>query len=135
MTDPRPWSAEEFASLLAQPSTHLSACAQAFALGRTAAGEAELLSLATLPYARRRGLARRHLAGFEAAARACGADVAFLEVAADNAAALALYASEGWRETGRRAGYYRRRGRPDADALLLRKNLGGEPPIASRTRA
>ena len=46
----------------------------------------------------------------------------FLEVAADNAAALALYRTAGMAETGRRADYYRRPGGA-VDALVLSKVL------------
>jgi ribosomal-protein-alanine N-acetyltransferase len=135
MTEPRPWSAEEFAALLALASTHVSACPRAFALGRIVAGEAELLTLATLPEARRQGLARRHLARFEAAACDRGAAAAFLEVAADNAPAVALYTATGWREVGRRAGYYRRTGGAGGEALVLRKDLDAAAAGPAGTRA
>jgi ribosomal-protein-alanine N-acetyltransferase len=125
MTDPRPWTEAEFADLLARPETHVSADANALALGRTVADEAELLTLATLPDARRRGHARRRLAAFEAEAVARGATVAFLEVAADNLPALALYLAAGYAEAGRRRGYYRRVQAPAADALVMRKPLDG----------
>ncbi|MFN4101064.1 MAG: GNAT family N-acetyltransferase, partial [Pararhodobacter sp.] len=91
---PPPWSAAGFAGLLDSPLVFLTADAQgrAFALGRVVAGEAELLTLATDPAARRQGLARAQMAAFEREAQARGAVTAFLEVAEDNAAARALYA-------------------------------------------
>ncbi|WP_374189442.1 hypothetical protein [Paracoccus thiocyanatus] len=46
------------------------------------------------------------LADFAATSRARGARAAFLEVAADNAAALALYAGAGWEAVGKRRDYY-----------------------------
>lgn len=116
---PRPWTAAEIAALLARPECHLSAVADGFALGRTVAGEAELLTLAVAPRARRAGLGGRLTAAFEAEARARGAETAFLEAAVDNAPALALYARAGWREVGRRRGYFG----PGADAVVLRKDL------------
>ena len=54
--------------------------------------------------ARRRGQGRALVTRFLAAARAQGAETAFLEVAADNTAAIALYAATGWTEAGRRRG-------------------------------
>jgi ribosomal-protein-alanine N-acetyltransferase len=117
-TRPPPFSAAEFAALLAQPPVFLVTVAEGFALGRAVAGEAELLTLAVAPDRRRQGAGRRLLAGFEAEARARGAGEAFLEVAADNDAARALYAGAGYAAAGRRPGYY-----AGTDALVLRKPL------------
>lgn len=117
----RAWSAEEIAKLAESPG--FAVCdAAGFALGRVVAGEAELLTIAVAPEARRQGVGRAVLAAFEAEARARAAAVAFLEVAADNAAARALYHAAGWAETGRRQGYYTR---PTGavDALVLTKTL------------
>jgi [ribosomal protein S18]-alanine N-acetyltransferase len=91
MTTPPPWSEAEFAALLAAPGTFAMGDARAFALGRVVLDEAELLTLATHPLNRRTGLARAALAAFESAARTRGAATALLEVAADNAPAIALY--------------------------------------------
>ncbi len=125
MTDPRPWSEAEFASLMAQDGVHVSADATSLAVGRTAADEAELLTLATLPAARRHGRARARLAEFEAEARIRGAESAFLEVADDNAPAIALYVATGYAEVGRRPRYYARPGGGVA-ALVMRKLLVAE---------
>ncbi len=125
-TTPAPWRAESFTALLAEPSVFAlaSPCARAFVLGRALAGEAELLTLATHPDARRAGLARALLQRFEAEARARGAAEAFLEVAETNRAARALYAQAGWREVGRRPGYYRESAtKAPVTALILRKTL------------
>jgi len=88
-------------------------------LGRVAADEAEVLTLAVAPAVRRNGVATGllHAAARHAAVR--GARVMFLEVAAGNAAALTLYGGVGFVEVGRRRRYY-----ADAsDALVLRMNL------------
>lgn len=127
-TTPRPWSAREFAQLLDSPRCFLltrprdgSADSRAgFLLGRVIADEAELLTLAVAPQARRAGLGRDLTREFAATSRARGATGAFLEVAADNQAAQALYAGLGWREAGRRRGYYG----PGLDALVLSLGLG-----------
>ncbi|MAU52788.1 MAG: ribosomal-protein-alanine acetyltransferase [Roseovarius sp.] len=102
----RAWSAAEFAALLASPHVFVTGDARGFALGRVIADEAELLTLATDPGHRRQGRAHACLAAFAEEAQARGAATAFLEVAEDNAAALALYAQAGFGETARRAGYY-----------------------------
>ncbi len=122
-TSPRPWSAGEFAALLEEPAVFLLAGAHGFALGRVIADEAELLTIAVAPEARGRGLGHRLMAGFEAEAARRGAARAFLEVAEDNDAALRLYKARGYRESGRRRGYYRRRRGPAADAVLMVRDL------------
>lgn len=117
-TVPRPWTTTEFAELLASPLTYLNAAPGGFALGRVIADEAELLTIAVHPDQRRRGLGRRLLAAFLNQAAANGAAAAFLEVAARNESALALYLEAGFRQVGRRSGYY-----TDADALILRRDF------------
>jgi len=89
-----------------------------FVLARVAGGEAEILTLAVAPPARGQGLGRRLLLAAIAHARALGADTMFLEVGADNPAALALYARLGFAKVGDRKGYYQGR-----DALVLRLSL------------
>ena len=119
----RPWSAEEFAALLDSPH-FLCALPGAFALGRAVADEAELLMLATDPARQRRGLGRRALAAYEAEAARRGARLSLLEVAEDNTPALRLYEAAGYRESGRRPGYYARPGATGAAALLMCRALG-----------
>lgn len=118
----RAWTAQEIADLLASPFvTHLAE-PQGFALTRLIAGEAELLTLAVDPAAQRQGIGRRLLQrwmdGLEAQA-----DTAFLEVAADNTAAIALYTSAGFRQTATRRGYYQRKDAPSVDALILSRQF------------
>lgn len=120
-TRPRPWSAAEFAALISAPGAFLLTEGGGFLLGRALADEAELLTLAVPEAARRQGTGARLLARFVTEARARGAEAAFLEVAADNAPARALYSRAGWAAAGRRRDYYG----PGADALVLRIALGG----------
>lgn len=68
--------------------------------------EAEILTIAVLPPWRRRGMGARLLDAAMDAARAGGAASMFLEAAADNTAALALYASRKFVQVGLRRGYY-----------------------------
>lgn len=116
---PRPWTGAEFAALLDSPHTFLLIRPQGFLLGRVVVDEAELLTLAVAPDARRQGIARDLAAEFAATSRARGAVHAFLEVAADNAPAQALYHAAGWRESGRRRRYYG----PDLDAIAMTLDL------------
>ncbi len=119
----RAWSGAEFASLLARPGAVLLGSGQGFLLGQILAGEGEVLTLATDPAHRRRGIARGLLARFEDQARQGGADAIFLEVAEDNAPAAALYAAAGYLVAGRRPGYYPRNSGRAVAALVLRKPL------------
>lgn len=91
----------------------------AMVLARVVADEAEILTLAVAPPARRTGLARALMAAAMHTAAARGATAMFLEVAAGNAPALALYSSLGFDQVGRRTGYYG----PRRDALVLRAAL------------
>lgn len=114
-SSPPPWSEAAFAAFLSDPLAFLLVEGDAgFLLGRAVAGEAELLTLAVAPEARRRGLGRKLVVRFLYQARLRSAALAFLEVAEDNAAARALYAGQGFAESGRRPGYY---ARPDGSRL------------------
>jgi ribosomal-protein-alanine N-acetyltransferase len=123
-TTPPPWDAATFGGFLGDPLAFLLVEADAgFVLGRAVAGEAELLTLAVAPEARRRGLGRKLVARFLYQARLRGAATAFLEVAEDNGPAQALYRRAGFAESGRRRGYYRRPDGSRLDALVLRRDL------------
>lgn len=115
----RAWTEAEIADLT-QPPGFVVTVPNGFAIGRSVAGEAELITIAVDPAARRQGTGRALLAAFEAKANA---DHLFLEVAADNTPAIALYRSAGWRETGRRKAYYKRQTGPAVDALTMSKTL------------
>ncbi len=79
------------------------------------AGECHILNLCVDPRHQRRGIGRRLLRHLLGVARRRGADTAFLEVRVSNRAAIALYESEGFCETGRRKDYYPAdQGREDA---------------------
>jgi ribosomal-protein-alanine N-acetyltransferase len=115
------WSLESIAALLATPGTFALLSADGFILARVAGDEAEILSLGVRPDGRRNGQARALVV--DAASRAAGAAVMFLEVGADNAPARGLYAGLGFREAGVRKGYYREPGKPPQDALTLKAEL------------
>jgi len=117
----RPWSAKEFADLLADRFTFLSGDARAFALVREIAGEAELLTIATHPDHQRQGHGRRIMQMWMAQAASRGVEDAFLEVAEDNTAARALYLACGFGLVGIRKAYYPRPTAAAADALLMKR--------------
>ena len=120
------WDAAAFAAQLALPGVFARLHPDGgLVLARAAGDEAEILTLAVVPTARRAGLGRALLAAATAEAAACGAQVMFLEVAAANAAARALYAASGFVPVGRRRRYYA----DGQDALVLRAPLS--PPGAA----
>jgi len=118
---PQRWGAEAIGLMLALPGHFALLAAEGsepfgFALGRAVAGEAEVLTLAVRPAARRAGLGRALMRALMGEAVRRGATELFLEVAETNAAARALYGALGASEAGRRRAYY-----PDGgDALVLR---------------
>jgi ribosomal-protein-alanine N-acetyltransferase len=129
---PAPWSAAEFRDLLASPGVFgflaEEGTPQAMILCRVAAGEVEVLTLAVAPERRRQGVGRELVRAAMDAARHAGAEAAFLEVAADNPAAAALYASLGFRRAGLRRAYYDRGPEGRVDALVMRLDLNGAAP-------
>lgn len=120
---PRPWSADEFAALLATKGVFLCASETGFALGREIVGEVELLTFAIDPAHQKQGHGRALLTTFERDAVKHGATEAFLEVACNNAAACALYQSAGYTESGHRRAYYTPPTGPKIDATMMRKSL------------
>ena len=122
-TQSRPWSALEFAALLDSPLVFAAGDARCFALVRVIADEAELLTIASHPDHQRQGLARTVMDQWQSEAAERGAASGFLEVAADNSAALALYRACGFETSGLRRGYYKRTDGAAADAVLMQKAL------------
>jgi ribosomal-protein-alanine N-acetyltransferase len=116
----RSWSAAEFADLLEAPGALLLGDGRAVLLARVTLDEAEVLTLATSPAHRRRGLARDLLLRFHHEAARRGATRAVLEVAEGNEAARALYAGAGYEAVGRRPAYYARPGGRMAALVLAR---------------
>jgi len=93
-----------------------------FVLALGLAEECEILSLGVLPDRRRAGYGSALLGSVCSEAMRRNIRSVVLEVAADNAAARALYAARGFLSVGCRPNYYRRaRGR--IDALILRLPL------------
>jgi ribosomal-protein-alanine N-acetyltransferase len=130
---PDPWSAKAIDELLSTPGCFAYAAAEGFVLARAAGCEAEILTLAVLPKARRHGIGTVLVREAARHAHGLGARILFLEVAAGNLAARALYRRLGLTETARRKGYYTAGRESPEDALVLRADLplstlGKTPP-------
>jgi ribosomal-protein-alanine N-acetyltransferase len=91
-----------------------------YVVALVAADEAEVADLAVTPVARRRGIGGQLLDQATREAARCGARAMYLEVRESNRRAISIYESRGFREVGRRRGYYQH---PREDALLLRCDL------------
>lgn len=122
-TTPRPWSAAELAGFLSDPLCDLIDGEGGFAMIRTIADEAELLTLAVHPDHRRKGHGKAILLQAMARASKRGAEQMFLEVAADNLPAIHLYEHVGFAHTGQRPQYYRKPDGTRVDARLMARSL------------
>lgn len=120
------WSADSVAALFAVPGTlgwlaiERDGRPDGTLMIRTVAGQADILTLAVRPAARRQGLATGLLGLAEQALCHPEPVDLFLEVAESNAAAIALYRAMGFAESGRRRNYYTEAGTP-IDALVMCK--------------
>lgn len=102
---------------------------QAYAILAIGADEAHLLNLCVVPRCQGRGFGRSLLRRMIELARWHHADRIFLEVRPSNPAAIALYASEGFSQIGRRPRYYPAKdGREDA--LVMALELGSPESTA-----
>lgn len=122
-TAPRPWRASEFASVLGMPHSFVLTQDGGFLVGRAVAGEAELLTLAVPPEARRQGTGDLLVEAFLHQIALMGAENAFLEVATDNEAALALYSKHGFAEVAERRGYMKGTDGRARDAYIMRRDF------------
>jgi [ribosomal protein S18]-alanine N-acetyltransferase len=131
------WSTQSMIEVMASPGVHAwiavvnaprslsptGVLPAGFAITRVAADEAELLSLGVLEAFRRKGVASALIAQAIEHVAARGAKKLFLEVAENNAAALALYTASGFTRVGRRPDYYRARDGAMTAALTLRRHV------------
>ncbi len=117
-----PWDEKAFATLLATAGVFgvLAGYDQplGFILCRTAADEAEVLTLFVPAPQRRQGVATALIGQAIAAVRDTAGSM-FLEVAETNTAARGLYETQGFKQVGRRPRYYKNA----TDALILRRDL------------
>jgi ribosomal-protein-alanine N-acetyltransferase len=122
-TTPRPWSAGEFAALLESRGIFLITHRNGFALGRIAGPEAELLTIAVHPAAQNAGHGRYLMDEFLCKAATIGAKDIFLEVAENNAAAIALYVKSGFKKVAKRKQYFKQINGPALTALIFKYSI------------
>lgn len=130
--DRRAWSANEFAGFERQRAEERVVAATArggdgsltgFALWRPIVDEAELLLICRLPQSRGWRVGDALMRAFVEIATARGMARITLEVAEDNAPALALYRRAGFEPLSRRKAYYADNAGARVDALILSKPL------------
>ncbi|HKP24498.1 MAG TPA: ribosomal protein S18-alanine N-acetyltransferase [Dongiaceae bacterium] len=124
----QPWSMQSFAEILAMPGARgwlmtSGGTPIGFLLARFTLDEGEILLTGVAPAAQRHGHAGRLMRVLIESARTAGIGTLFLEHAARNAAAAALYGRFGFSRIGRRRAYYERRGGGREDAITLRCTL------------
>jgi ribosomal-protein-alanine N-acetyltransferase len=126
------WNSSALATVLAMPGADgrvflaTGGAALGLLLDQCLGPEGEILTLGVAPFARRQGVARALLVDLIARARAARVRRLLLEVAADNAAAIALYDAFSFTRHGIRRRYYRRVDGPAVDAWRLGLEL---PPL------
>ncbi|MEP5758027.1 MAG: GNAT family N-acetyltransferase [Litoreibacter sp.] len=120
---PRAYKAHEFQSLLAGTGIVVFEQPHGFLVCRIIADEAELLTVAVDPDARRKGVASHLLGSLLAHCEAARVTTIFLDVAVSNHAAQALYEIHGFIETTRRNAYYRRPDGGREDAVLMMRDI------------
>ncbi|MCI0468286.1 MAG: ribosomal protein S18-alanine N-acetyltransferase [Beijerinckiaceae bacterium] len=125
-----PWQEADFEQLFVAPGTFADGAIgdkdeqlAGFVLSRAAAGEAEILTIAVAPEWRRRAVATHLLTPHLSSLAANRVTCLFLEVEAENTAALALYANFGFKQVGERKSYYRTADASTKGALVLRRDL------------
>lgn len=125
------WPVNAFNDLVAQQTTitaglFIGGDLHAMLVAQFVASEAEILTLATAPVARRRGFAEKLLSDLEQRLRPKGLTKWLLDVAADNVGAIAFYEKQGFQVDGRRSNYYHRLEGQQIDAILMSKPVGGQ---------
>lgn len=126
----RGWPREEFAGFLEEHNTPVYVACDAkrriagFALIRTVADEAELLTIAVDPRWRGKKVGRALLQAAFADLMLSPARRMFLEVDEQNAAAIRLYKGLGFTTISSRKGYYPRPDGSAATALVMARDLG-----------
>ena len=124
----RGWSEEEVENLLLDPRvlTHrlcMNGRLVGFVMSRSAADEAEILSIAVDRACQGRGFAQKLLDMQMRRLAALGTRAIFLEVAENNPPALRLYRKAGFHEVAKRPNYYPLPDGSTAAALVLRRDI------------
>ena len=121
-----PWSERSFREALAQPTIYFAAARSdegtvlGYVVAWFVADEGQIANLAVAPEGWGSGIGRSLLTAALREAVSRGATDVYLEVRDSNLRARRLYGSCGFKEIGRRRGYYRL---PVEDAVVLRRTL------------
>lgn len=113
----KPWGADDFADLQ-KSGCEIIASQNGFIVWRATLDEAEIITIGVHPDARRSGIAAAMLGIMATDLKKRGVKHIFLEVAADNVAARALYEQDGFVQIGVRPKYY-----DGIDAIMMRKDI------------
>lgn len=113
----KPWRADEFADLK-KSGCEIIASQNGFIVYRATLDEAEIITIGVHPDARRTGIGIALIGVMVADLKKQGVKHIFLEVAADNAPARALYEQVGFVQVGVRPKYY-----DGIDAIMMRKDI------------
>lgn len=118
-----PWSEKSVAGELENPLSLWLVCEEGGSVlgyvgSQTVLGETDMMNVAVLPEARRRGVAQKLICALVEELKRRGSRCLTLEVRASNTPAIALYEKLAFSQVGRRPNYYRN---PKEDALILRK--------------
>ncbi|MEL6860729.1 MAG: N-acetyltransferase [Pseudomonadota bacterium] len=125
------WGEDAFADLLKLAAVRCFALRQAdqllsILLVQHMAEQAEILTIATDPAARRKGYAKILMDLAAKDLQPKGAQTWLLDVAADNAGAIAFYEKLGFARDGQRPRYYKRLEGQRVDAILMSMPMGGQ---------
>lgn len=101
------WDTATLGDYLDKPFCHVLGDETCFAVLQVIAEEAEILTLATHPDARRQGRAKALLATARAEVKRMGGQQIYLDVSDTNTAAIALYESAGYVRFSERRNYYK----------------------------
>jgi tRNA threonylcarbamoyl adenosine modification protein YeaZ/ribosomal-protein-alanine acetyltransferase len=121
---PKGWSEADFASALSIPGAgallvELAGTVYGFVQFQWVAGEAEINTICVLPNYRRQHFGRDLLQGLLAHLKTQDTSKIFLEVSANNSAAMALYEAHAFQRSGLRKAYYA----DGSDAITMLKVL------------
>ncbi len=111
------WTASDFADLK-KSGCEIIMSQNGFAVWRSVADEAEIITIGVAPNARRQGIGSAILCIIEKNVKNQGVNKIFLEVASNNIAGQKLYENNGYKMVGIRPKYY-----DGVDAILMEKQL------------
>ena len=125
---PDPWTELDISEILSTPACVGLICQirqqpVGFSLNYVHPGESEILSIGVAPSFRQQGIAHYMLSHLYDICQQKNSQRLFLEVAADNQPALALYQQQGFDQIGERPNYYKNADGKRLDALILRKMI------------